>query len=223
MRTKELTTMNTLQAYRLHLREADDEEEEEKPEQLTQEEQEKRTETDPNSNSYVEAPMTPDNTPPIKDEAAIPVQDGAIPQDSQGIADGSYDPLDPIGNAEIKFAQGNFKTIAGLPQLVNDKTAQLMQTFVPLMEVGMIELLGNSQMYQRQLAQIQPSFDNQGKLSLEFTFQYVVQNWIGTDIDQESIKHDANYILEKIVPTKANVTKCEINCADGLLTIMGTL
>lgn len=78
-------------------------------------------------------------------------------------------------------------------------------------------------MYTRQLAQVSPSFDNEAKLSLEFTFQYVVQSWIGTDIDEKAIQHDSTYILNRIRPTQANITKCEINCNSGDLTIMGSL
>jgi len=175
------------------------------------------------NHSFVDKPLDQDNQPVLTDEKFMPVQDGAVPQDSQGITQGQYDALDPIGNAQIKFAQGNYQTVMGLPKVINDKTAQLTQTLVPLIEVAMIELLGSNSMYKRAVGQCQPAFDNQGKISIEFTFQYSVESWIGMDIDVTAIQHDANYVLEKIKPCKANITKCEIAVDEGTLTIMGTI
>jgi len=180
-------------------------------------------EKDERQQPFVPQQLGPQDQPAMTDEKMQPVQDGAIPQNSQGITQGQFDALDPIGNAEIKFEQGNYQTILGLPKVVSDKTAQLMQTFVPLIEVSLIELLGSNSMYKRSMGQCQPSFDNQGKISIEFTFQYQVEQWIGQDISLEAIQHDANYILNKLKPVKANISKCEINVTDGSLTIMGTI
>jgi hypothetical protein len=207
--------------YAKRLNEADDNKEED--EKKTQEEKDKEQETNPQLTPYKEEPNTPETQPPIKDPTNIPVQDGNIPQDSSGIESGSYDALDPIGNVNIKFEQGNYQTIMGLQKVVGDKTAQIVQTFVPLIEVALIELLGNSDLYKRQLAQCNPSFDNDGKITIEFTFQYVVTMWIGQDIEKSAMQHDANYILDKVRPCNANITKCEIDCGAGVLTIMGTL
>lgn len=200
------------------LREADEK-------QQTEEEKQKAAQTNTSNTPYVEEEMSgdPSAVPPLKNQANIPIADGAIPADDAGIAGGAYDPLDPIGNAEIKFEQGNYQTVVGLPKVTADKTAQLTQTFVPLVEVALVELLGSTQMYKRQLAQITPSFDQQGKIALEFVFQYVVQSWIGSDIDLEAIQHDANYVLEKAAPVKAKISKCEIDTGAGTLVIMGSL
>jgi hypothetical protein len=191
--------------------------------QKTKEQQEKEAEVSTNATPYNENPNTPETIPPIKDQANIPVQDGAIPQDAAGIESGSYDALNPVGNAEIKFEQGNFATIMGLPKVTADKTAQFVQTFVPLVEVALIELLGNSDRYEHKLAQCAPAFDNTGKISIEFTLQYSVSSWIGNDISTVDIQHDANYVLQKIQPVNANITKCEIDVSNGTLTIMGTI
>jgi hypothetical protein len=202
--------------YTKKLTEADDD-------KKTQEQKEKEAEVSTNATPYNENPNTPETIPPLKDPANIPVQDGAIPQDAEGVAAGTYDALDPVGNANIKFDQGNYNTITGLPKVTGDKVAELMQTFVPLIEVSLIELLGNSNQYQRRLAQCAPSFDNQGKLSIEFTFQYGVTSWIGQDIDKTAIQHDANYVLDKLRPVNATISKCEIDTGDGILTIMGVI
>ena len=159
----------------------------------------------------------------MTDEKHQPVQDGQIPLDNQGVAAGSFDALDPVGTVDIAFQQGNYKQIVGLPKLVNDKITQLTKTLVPLMEVSLIELLGASNMYKRTMGQVVPAFDNNGQLTLQFTFQYVVPNFIGMDIDYEAIKHDSQYILNKIQPVKANITKCEIDCSSGAVTLQGTL
>ena len=172
---------------------------------------------------YKEHPLTPETQPTLKDEKMMPVKDGDVPQDSSGITSDQFDALDPVGNAEIKFNQGNYQTIQGLPQVTADKTAQLVQTFVPLVEVALIELLGSNSMYTRTLGQCQPGFDEKGQINIEFTFQYTIEQFIGQDIPLEAIKHDATYILEKIKPCKANVTKCEISTTNGVLTIQGTL
>jgi len=168
-------------------------------------------------------PIDDNNQPKLTDEQLTPVRDGAVPQNAEGIASGQFDALDPVGNAEIKFNQGNYQTIMGLPKVAADKVAQLVQTLVPLLEISMIELLGANNLYQRALGQCMPSFDSQGKMGIEFTFQYIVEQWIGQDIDQQAIQHDANYVLERIKPVKANITKCEINVGEGTLIVMGSI
>ena len=168
-------------------------------------------------------PLGDKNQPVLTDEKFMPVQDGGVPQNAAGIASGQFDALDPVGQAEIKYEQGNFEQVKGLPKVAADKTAQLTQTLVPLIEVAMIELLGSNTMYRRTMGNCQPAFDDKGQISIEFNFQYVVESWIGQDIELEAIQHDANYILEKIKPVKANISKCEISVSDGLLTIMGTI
>jgi len=173
---------------------------------------------------YNSGPLGAENQPTLSDEKLQPVQDGGIPQNAIGIADGQYDALDPVGNAEITFEQGNYKQIVGLPQLVTGKVAELVQTLVPLIEISLIELMGSTSMYKRAVGQCIPSFDQQGKISINFTFQYVVEKFIGQDIELEAIQHDANYILDRIKPCQAaNITKCEINVSEGTVTIMGTI
>jgi hypothetical protein len=210
-------------SYIKKLTEADDNEDEKENNEKTQEEKEKEKEVTTNNTPYNENPNTPDTQPPLKDQANIPIQDGAIPQDAEGIQAGAYDALDPIGNANIQFKQGNFATVKGLPKVTADKVAEFTQTLLPLVEVALIELLGSSNLYERTLAQCFPSFDNTGKISIEFTLQYGVSNFIGSDITNDAIQHDANYILDKIKPVGANITKCEINCGDGIFTLMGTI
>jgi len=160
---------------------------------------------------------------PLTDQNNEPIADGQIPQDNAGVETEKYDPLDPIGKADIKFAQGNYQQFIGIPKLAQDKVQQVTQTLVPLIEVALIELVGSSNMYKRMIGQCYPAFDNQGKMSIQFTFQYSVPAFIGMDIDLEAIKHDSNYILTKIKAVEANITKCEINCAEGTVLIQGSI
>jgi hypothetical protein len=159
---------------------------------------------------------------PLSDDKFVPVEDGNIPQNSQGITSGQYDALNGTGFENISFEQGNFNQVMGYPQLVSDKVASLTRTLVPLIEVALIELLGNNQNYKRQSGQCAMSFQN-NQLALSFSFIYVVNGWIGTDIAMEDIQHDSNYVLNRIRPVGANITKCEIDTESGTLTIMGTM
>jgi len=168
-------------------------------------------------------PLGPENQPSLTDEKMMPVRDGDIPQNAAGVTQGQFDALDPVGTPDLAFAQGNYNQMVGLPQLVGQKIAQLTQTLVPLIEVAMIELLGSNTMYRRQLGQCMPSFDQAGNMVIGFTFQYFVEHWVGQDVDLQAIQHDSNYILSRVQPSGANLTKCEIDCGEGALTIMGSI
>jgi hypothetical protein len=159
---------------------------------------------------------------PLSDNKFVPVEDGNIPQNSQGITSGQYDALNGTGSDRVTFEQGNYNQVLGYPQLVTDKVSSLTRTLVPLIEVALIELLGNNQNYKRQSGQCAMSFQN-NQLALSFSFIYVVAGWIGTDIAMEDIQHDSNYVLNRIRPVGANITKCEIDTESGTLTIMGTM
>ena len=167
--------------------------------------------------------LDPKNQPPLTDEKFVPQQDGAIPQNAAGITRGQYDALDPVGQASVGFEQGNFDQILGLPQVVSSKISQIVQTFLPLVEVALVELLGNNTLYKKSAGQFNPSFDQKGQISIGFNLVYQVELWIGQDIEMEAIKHDATYVLNKIKPCKANITRCEIDTTEGTLIIQGTL
>jgi len=172
---------------------------------------------------YNQNPLGPENQPALKDEKMMPVRDGDVPMNAEGITAGEYDALSPYGDGDIKFESGNWSQIMGLPQLVQQKVQQLTNTFVPLIEVAMIELMGDSKSYKRTMGSCAPSFDQQGNMSIGFTFQYTVNSWVGQDISQEAIQHDSVYVLERIKPTGVNISKTEIDTSDGVLTIQGSL
>jgi len=159
---------------------------------------------------------------PMSNEEFEPISDGEIPQNSEGIVSGQFDNLNGVGNAQIAFKQGNYNQILGYPQQMSDKLVLFTQTFIPLIEVALIELLGTNQLYQREMAQCMPAFQN-NQMLLSGTLVYSVNNWIGTDIDQNAIMHDSQYVFNRIKPSGVNITKCEISTESGTLTIMFTL
>jgi hypothetical protein len=159
---------------------------------------------------------------PLSNEKFEPVQDGNIPQNSEGITSGQYDALNSTGSEQVTFESGNFNQVLGYPKLVSDKITSVTQTLVPLIEVALIELLGTNQLYKRQIGQCALSFQN-NNLMISFSFVYVVSNFIGTDVDMEALQHDSNYILNRIKPVGANITKCSIDTTDGQVVIQGTI
>jgi hypothetical protein len=201
------------QAYNfLHLREVENKEEDEDEDKEKEEVIQPSLHGQPNMQQNV----------PLSNEKFEPVQDGNIPQNSEGITSGQYDALKGNGTEQVSFQNGNFNQVLGYPKIVSDKITSLTQTFVPLIEVALIELLGNNQMYQRETGECVLSFQN-NQILISFNFIYVVNNFIGTDIDQAAIAHDANYVLNRIKPSGANITKCEISTEAGTINIMGTM
>lgn len=154
----------------------------------------------------------------------LPIQDGQVPQQvDQTPQQGTQ--VDALGteNFDIQFQSGNYEQTKGLPEAVKAKTEGLTKTFVPLVEVALIELTGSSQMYLRKLAQITPSFDENSSLKLSFTLQYVIPGYIGTEFEYADLQSDSKYIYDRLLPSGAKITKCEIDTNDGSVTIMGEL
>lgn len=162
---------------------------------------------------------------PLTDTQNIPVQDGMIPQDSSAITDEQNTSADALGvqSIDVTFASGNYAQIASLPQLVTQKVQALTNTFVPLVEVSLIELTGSSQQYKRKFAQVTPSFDQNSQLMLEFNIQYEVPGYIGTEFEYADLQADSSYIYDRIKPAGIQVTKCEIDTSNGIVTIMGSV
>ena len=162
---------------------------------------------------------------PITNTRFEPVKDGSIPIDSSGISKNQYDALNPVGDAGIQFETGNYGE--GLLTLKNSiLTAEqtIQKTLIPLIEVALIELMGSSNSYQRKHAQLVPAMTSGYNVTVNFKFVYSVPLWIGTDIEPEAIQHDSTYIMNRIgVITNAKIGKCEIDCSDGTLTIVGAI
>lgn len=152
----------------------------------------------------------------LTDKDNQPIKDGNIPQDS------SSQKFDSLATPKIEndFKSGNFKDIVALPITIQKKTQTLAKTFVPLIDVALIELLGASNLFVKEEALITPTIDN-NTLKFAFSFTYSVSAYIGTDIPVEAIKHDADYVLNRIKPAGLKITKCEIDTEEGKLLIRG--
>lgn len=160
---------------------------------------------------------------PLTDEAQEPIQDGAIPiQATQNNVEGLQANSLGIDPITISFENGNYNNMITLPNQIAERIKLLRQTFIPLIEVALIELLGTSQLYRRYKGDIFPSFDV-NKINIDFDFEYFCSSYIGTDFEYEDLMHDSKYILDRISPAGANITKCEIDSSNGIITIRGSM
>lgn len=159
----------------------------------------------------------------LTDQTGAPVNNGSVPQDN-GAQNQSLQ-VDALGteNIDIAFDSGNYSQFKGLPQVVTAKVQALTKTFVPLIEVALIELTGSSEKYKRKFGQVTPSFDTNGSLTADFNFQYSIPGYIGTDFEYTDLQADSKYIYDRITLASVKITKCEINTSDGIVTIMGSI
>jgi hypothetical protein len=168
---------------------------------------------------------------PLKMPSAAPIPNGGGPAiDAQGnplqVDDGTdtqvaqdsslqFDAINPEGEASIHFESGNFNQLTQIPQQIMTKIATIQRTIMPLAEVALIELLGNNKAFKGEsFNAVFNMLDNTPKFECNAT--YSVELFIGTDIEQADIQHDAKYILDRLkaVPN-VQWNRCEINCASG--------
>ena len=106
-----------------------------------------------------------------------------------------------------------------MPQQIMTKIATIQKTIMPLAEVALIELLGNNKAFKGEnFNAVFSMLDNTPKFECNAT--YSVELFIGTDIEQADIQHDAKYILDRLkaVPN-VQWNKCEISCTDGKVNL----
>lgn len=155
---------------------------------------------------------------PTANGSPLALADGT---DTQVAQDSSleFDAIDPDGQASISFENGNYNQLSQIPQQITDKISTITKTILPLAEVALIELLGNNKAYKGEdfnttfnIVNGQPKFDCRAV--------YTVSLFIRTDIEQEDIKHDANYILERLkaVPN-VQWNTCSIDCTEGTVVL----
>lgn len=127
--------------------------------------------------------------------------------------------LDPNGIATIKFEKGNYSQLSQIPSKITEKISVINQTILPLINVALIELLGNNNAYQAEQFLSTFSLENNNPtFNVETIFK--ANGWIGNDVVQSAIAKDAEYILNRINVVKGvHYTKCEINCGDGTLSV----
>ena len=172
---------------------------------------------------------------PLKMPSSAPIPNGGGPAiDAQGnplqVADGTdtqvaqdsslqFDAINPEGQASINFESGNFNQLAQMPQQIMTKIATIQKTIIPLAEVALIELLGNNKAFKGEsFNAVFNMIDNIPKFECNAT--YSVELFIGTDIEQADIQHDAKYILDrlKVVPN-VQWNTCSIDCTAGKVNL----
>lgn len=90
---------------------------------------------------------------------------------------------------------------------------------MPLAEVALIELLGNNKAFKGEsFNAVFNMLDNTPKFECNAT--YSVELFIGTDIEQTDIQHDAKYILDRLqaVPN-VQWNTCSIDCTAGKVNL----
>lgn len=127
------------------------------------------------------------------------------------------DAVNPAGQYELNFEEGNFKTMQDLPNTIGNKSVLLTKTIVPLIEAGLIELLGNSSAYNEKKCDTVVTIDG-NNVKFESDIVFTADLYIGTDIEQEAIASDAKYLLDKIkIIPNCEWTECSIDCAEGII------
>ncbi|MBQ2395901.1 MAG: hypothetical protein II304_02495 [Bacteroidales bacterium] len=195
-------------------------------------------EVDPNVQSDEQVELNSDlqqGEAPLKMPSSAPIPNGGGPAiDAQGdplqLNDGTdtqvaqdsalqFDAINPEGEASIKFESGNFSQLAQMPQKIMTKIATIQKTIMPLAEVALIELLGNNKAFKGEnFNAVFNMLDNEPKFECNAT--YSVELFIGTDIEQADIQHDAKYILDRLqaVPN-VQWNRCEIDCTQGKVNL----
>ncbi len=160
-------------------------------------------------------------------EPVAPEQNGTPLQTADGTAiavdtSGQYDAISPNGVANISFDTGNWDTMLKREQKIGAKISTIQKTVVPLIEVGLIELLGNSSAYHGTSFNAAIGSDDACTVSAELS--YKVPLFIGTDVEHEAVVKDSTYLYNRI-KVAPNVTwkKCEINTTDGMVNLAFTM
>ena len=152
----------------------------------------------------------------MDEQPTLQLTDGT---DTQIAQDVSNQESIPTKTVKFAFEDGNYEEFDDLAKIINVKVQTIRQTILPLLEVALIELLGsdlnlkyNSFNSMFSMKNNNPTFSVDVKLSTKY--------WIGTDVSQEAVKQDADYILDrlKVVPN-VNWKYCIINTQDGSLTL----
>lgn len=174
-----------------------------------------------------EAPLKMPSSAPIPNGGGLAVNSQGEPlqlndgTDTQVAQDSSlqFDAINPEGEASIKFESGNFSQLAQMPQQIMAKIATIQKTIMPLAEVALIELLGNNKAFKGEnFNAVFNMLDNEPKFECSAT--YSVELFIGTDIEQADIQHDAKYILDRLQAVPGvQWNTCSIDCTSGKVNL----
>jgi hypothetical protein len=157
------------------------------------------------------------------DEIVTPEKELNIVDDNTGeqVVDNTQPNLEvnAVVDENIVFEEGSLDDMLQLSSNIATKHSFVMRTFLPIVEVALIELYGNSNMFKR--LSLEHEFNPQ-TLSLSIKVTYLVNAIIGLDVDVNLIAEDANYILNRINPIvgqTGNITECRVDCQTGNIII----
>jgi hypothetical protein len=156
-----------------------------------------------------------DETLELADGTQTGTEINGLPQDSSQ----QFDSINPVGNVSFDFKEGNYKELSKIPAAVTQFIESFSRTFIPLVEVALVELLGNSSAYDRTKCDVTLTVQG-NKPRVTGTLLYTVEMWIGDDVDQQAIAKDAKYVYDKLAKIpNLKITSCRIDCLDGTLTV----
>lgn len=157
------------------------------------------------------------------DEMVTPEKELNIVDDNTGeqVVDNTQPDLEvnAVVDESIVFEEGSLDDMLQLSSNIATKHSFVMRTFLPIVEVALIELYGNSNMFKR--LSLEHEFNTQ-TLNLSIKVTYLVNAIIGLDVDVNLIAEDANYILNRINPIvgqTGNITECRVDCQTGNIII----
>lgn len=225
--------------YRMLLQEADEEPQDENQQQDQQAEnqeqpaEEQPQEEKPEGQEPTEQ-VTPANAQAVQDAAAINpgtlhVADGtdtgveinSVLVDNPTVGDGEIPPKE--GEISIQFEQGNLNALTQSSQKYAELTQTVEQTFLPLCEKALIELLGNSASYKRKEFNAVPNMNGQ-QFKIDVDLLYHVDKYIATDVPQNLIQQDQDYIRNTIKPTPGlTIRDIKIDCQTGDVKVGATI
>lgn len=125
-------------------------------------------------------------------------------------------------NFEVNFEKGNWNAFTMSAQLYSSKVTLVRQTFIPMVEKALIELLENSGTYDRSSFEVSASYqDNDFKVIVELHYQ--VDLWLGTEFEPEWIQHDQGYIFQTLSQiSNIQIDSINIDTSKGDLQIIAT-
>ncbi len=132
----------------------------------------------------------------------------------------SIPPMDLKDSIKLSYEIGNFDLLDSVQANLSSKIKTIKQTVIPLIEKGLIELLGNSSAFKRREGNVKLEMKGTSFVA-SVALVYFVELWVGEDVDYNFILKDATYILNQIkgIP-KISISKCEIDTSVGELRVV---
>lgn len=131
----------------------------------------------------------------------------------------------PLQDRKVKFnfQDGNFDVFISYGKDIAAKFQTVSQTILPLIEVALIELLGNDSLVKYELFNFAPKMSG-NMFCLKVTIVASTKDWIGDDITLDATKQDAAYVLNRVsVVPNVRWEHCIIDTKDGTLTVEFTI